>query len=330
MMTSPVHMLSKQSHLILAAMFIAMTSGLANAQPYPNKVIRIIAPSSTGGGIDAVARIVAEISPSLGQQVIVDNRPGANGMIGTDLVAKAAPDGYTLVVGFTGAIAVNISLHNKLPYDPVRDLTPVTQVTTSPMLIVAHPSVPVRSIGDVIKLEKLKPGVLTYGTGGTGTGSHLTMELLNMTAGTRLLHVPYKGIGPAITDVLGGQIMLMVSSPLSSQPYVKSGRLRGLAVTSRTRTTVMPEIATMIESGFKDFESASWFGILAPAGTPTAIVTRLNSEIGTLLRRPEVRERIARTGSDPVGNSPDEFGDYIKSEIAKWAKVIKAANIRVN
>lgn len=329
-MTSPVCILSKRLPLILAAAFAAMSSGHVIAQLYPNKVIRIVAPSSTGGGIDAVARIVAEISSSLGQQVIVDNRPGANGMIGTDLVAKATPDGYTLVVGFTGAIAVNISLYNKMPYDPVRDLTPVTQVTKSPMLIVAHPSVPVRNIGDVIKLEKLKPGALTYGTGGTGTGSHLTMEMLNMTAGTRLLHVPYKGIGPALTDVLGGQIMLMVSSPLSSQPYVKSGRLRGLAVTSLSRTPVMPDVPTMIESGFKDFESSSWFGILAPAGTPTAIVTRLNSEIGSLLRRPDIRERIARTGSDPVGNSSDEFGNYIKSEIAKWAKVIKTAKIRVN
>jgi tripartite-type tricarboxylate transporter receptor subunit TctC len=315
---------------IAAAVIALCSAGQVMAQSYPTKPIRIVAPSSTGGGIDAVARIVAQASPALGQQMVVENRPGANGMIGTELVAKAAPDGYTLVVGFTGAIAVNISLYKKLPYDPVRDLTPVTLVTSSPALIVAHPSVPARNMAELIKLEKSNPGSLTYGTGGTGTGSHLAMELLNLTAGTRLLHVPYKGVGPALTDVLGGQIMLMVSSPLSSQPHVQSGRLRALAVTGRTRVAAMPDVPTMIESGFRDFESTSWFGILAPAGTPPAIIARLNSEIVNLLRRPEIREQIARTGSDPVGSSPEAFGAYIKSEIDKWAKVIKAANIQIN
>lgn len=317
---------------VFLAATMALTTPVVHvaAQTYPSKTIRIVAPSSTGGGIDAVARIVANASSTLGQQVIVDNRPGANGMIGTEMVAKAAPDGYTLLVGFTGAIAVNVSLYAKVPYDPLRDLAPVTLVASSPLLIAAHPSVPVRTIGDVIKMEKAKPGLLNYGTGGTGTGSHLTMELLNLSAGVRLLHVPYKGIGPALTDVLGGQITMMVSSPLSSQPHVQSGRLVGLAITGRTRIPALPGVPTMIESGLPDFESSSWFGIMAPGATPSPIIGRLHRDITMLLRRPEIREQIVRTGADPVGNTPEEFGAYIKAETSKWARVIKAANIKAN
>ena len=321
----------RAARMLPAAAFCAVSIvGPAAAQaPYPAKTIRLVAPSSTGGGIDALARIIAQASSTLGQQIIVDNRPGANGIIGTDLVAKAPPDGYTLLLGFTGAIAVNVSLYNKLPYDPVRDLAPITLVASSPALIVAHPTVPARTIQDLIKLDKTRPGLLTYGTGGTGTGGHLTMEMFNLAAGTKILHVPYKGVGPALTDVLGGQITLMVSSPISSQPHVQSGKLRGLAITGRKRLAALPGVPTMIESGIKDFESTSWFGVLTTAGTPPAIVARLNKEIVDLLRRPEPRDQIARTGADPVGNSPEEFGAYIKSEIVKWAKVVKAANIKL-
>jgi tripartite-type tricarboxylate transporter receptor subunit TctC len=315
--------------LLAAALSSVLFAGIVGAQTYPSKPIRLIAPSSTGGGIDTLARILAQASSTLGQQIIVENRGGANGMIGTELAAKAAPDGHTLLLGFTGAIAVNVSLYSKVPYDPVRDFAPITQVASSPALIVAHPSLPVRSIAELIKLDKARPGQLTYGTGGTGTASHLTIELFNLTAGTRLLHVPYKGIGPALTDVLGGHISLMVSSPVSSQPHVQSGRLRGLAVTGRTRLAALPGVPTMIESGLPNFVSTSWFGVLAPAGTPPAIVARLNKDFVALLQRPDAREQISRTGADPVGDSPEEFAAYIKTEIAKWDKVVKAAKIKV-
>ncbi len=315
--------------LLAATLSTMLFAGGAASQSYPSKPIRLIAPSSTGGGIDTLARIMALASSTLGQQIIVENRGGANGMIGTELAAKAAPDGYTLLVGFTGAIAVNVSLYSKVPYDPVRDFAPITQIASSPLLIVAHPSLPVRSIPELIKLDKTRPGQLTYGTGGTGTGSHLTMELFNLTAGTRLLHVPYKGIGPALTDVLGGHISLMVSSPVSSQPHVQSGKLRGLAITGSTRLAALPAVPTMIESGLPGFVSTSWFGVLAPAGTPPAIIARLNKDFVALLQLPDVREQISRTGADPVGNTPEQFAAHIKTEIAMWGKVVKAAGIKV-
>ena len=315
--------------LLAAALSANLYAGTAAAQAYPSKPIRLIAPSSTGGGIDTLARIVALSSSTLGQQILVENRGGANGMIGTELAAKSPPDGYTLLLGFTGAIAVNVSLYSKVPYDPVRDFAPITQIASSPLLIVAHPSLPVRSIPELIKLDKARPGQLTYGTGGTGTGSHLTMEMFNLAVGTRLLHVPYKGIGPALTDVLGGHISLMVSSPVSSQPHVQSGKLRGLAITGRSRLAALPSVPTMIESGVPNFESTTWFGMLAPAGTPPAIIARLNKDFVALLQRPDAREQISRTGADPVGNSPEQFAAHIKSEIAKWGKVVKAARIQV-
>ncbi len=317
---------------ILFAMAAAVSASLSSpslAQPYPAKPIRLVAPSSTGGGIDALARVIANSPHGLGQPIIVENRGGANGMIGTDLVAKAAPDGYTILLGFLGALAVNPSLYPKLPYDPVKDFAAITQVSASPPLIVAHASLPARSLKELVKLDRARPGQLTYGTGGIGTGGHLTMELFNLTAGTKILHVPYKGVGPALTDVISGQISLMVSSPISSAPHVQSGRLRGLAVAGKSRQAVLPDVPTAIESGWPGFESTSWFGVLAPAGTPPAIVARLHKEITTQLRRPDVREQITRTGADVVADTPEQFSAYIKSEIVKWAKVVKAANIKV-
>ena len=309
---------------------LAFFAVLSHAQSYPAKPVRIIVPSSTGGAVDGLARLVAQISPSLGQQVIADNRPGANGAIGLELAARSPPDGYTLVLGFLGPLAVNPGLYKKLPYDPLKDFAPITLVAESPLLIVAHPSLPARSVRDLIQFAKARPGQVTYGTGGTGTGGHLTVELFRITAGVDLLHVPYKGVGPALTDVLAGHISLMASSPISSQPHVKAGRLRGLAVTGRARSPALPEVPTMIESGLANFESTTWFGILAPAGTPAAIVSRLNSEINNLLRQPEVRAQVGRLGADPAGNTPEEFAAHIKAEIAKWAKVIKAAKIEAN
>ena len=313
----------------VACILFSLWSG-AHAQSFPAKPLRIIVPSSTGGAVDGLARLVAQISTSLGQQVLADNRPGANGAIGLELAAKAPPDGHTMVLGFLGPLAVNPGLYKKLPYDPVKDFAPISLVAESPLLVVAHPSLPARSVKELIQLAKSRPGQITYGTGGTGTGGHLTIELFKITAGVDLLHVPYKGVGPALTDVLAGHISLMTSSPISSQPHVKSGRLRGLAVTGRARSPALPEVPTMIESGLVNFESTTWFGVLAPAGTPPAIVTKLNVEINNLLRQPEVREQIGRLGADPAGNTPEQFAAHIKTEIAKWAKVIKAANIQLN
>ena len=290
--------------------------------------MRIIIPSSTGGAVDGLARIVAQIAPSLGQQVIAENRPGANGIVGVELAARSPPDGYTIVLGFLGPIAVNPSLYRKLPYDPLKDLAPITMVASSPLLIVSHPSVPARNVKELIALAKSRPGEVTYGTGGTGTGGHLTMELLKLTAGIDVLHVPYRGVGPALIDVLGGQIFLMVSSPISSQPHIKSGRLRGLAVTGRVRSPALPEVPTMIEAGVPKFESTTWFGVLAPAGTPPAIVSRLHSEIAKVLQQPAMREQIASLGADMSASTPEEFGAHIRSEIDKWARVIRAAGIK--
>ena len=309
-----------------AALFLV--APLAAAQTYPGKPVRIIIPSSTGGAVDGLARIVAQISPALGQQVIADNRPGANGMIGMELAAKAPPDGHTIVLGFLGPLAVSPSLVRKMTYDPVRDFAPITMVAAAPLLVAAHPSVPARSVRELTQLAKSRPGQVTYGTGGTGTGGHLTMELFRLTTGADVLHVPYRGVGPALIDVLGGQISLMVASPISAQPHVKAGRLRGIAVTGAQRSPALSEVPTMIESGLPRFESTTWFGVLAPAGTPPAVVSRLHGEIVKVLQQPAVREQIMSLGADPSGSTPEEFGAYIKSEIAKWAKVVKAADIK--
>jgi tripartite-type tricarboxylate transporter receptor subunit TctC len=318
--------------LAAASLFVAAHAFAQNPssspQAYPTKPIRIIIPSSTGGAVDGLARIVAHIGPALGQQVIAENRPGANGIVGLEITAKAAPDGHTIVLGFLGPVAVNPSLYRKLPYDAVKDFAPITMVAVAPLLVVAHPSVPARTVRELTQLAKSRPGQLTYGTGGTGTGGHLTMELFKLTTGADVLHVPYRGVGPALIDVLGGQISLMVSSPISSQPHIKAGRLRGIAVTGRSRSPALPAVPTMIESGLPGFESTTWFGVLAPAGTPQAVVSRLHAEIGKVLQQPAIREQISSLGAEPSGSTPEEFAAYIRTEIAKWAKVIKAADIK--
>lgn len=315
----------------------ALGCGLALLQPviaggadaYPVKTVRIIVPFPPGGPVDTLARIVGQqLSPELGQQMIVDNRPGANGIIGTDLAGKAAADGYTLLMGNLGPIAINVSLYRKLPYDPVKSFTPVAMVAVAPQILVAHPSLPVHSVQDLVRLAKAKPGQLVYGSPGTGSGAHLSMEMFKTMTGVDILHVPYKGATPALADLLGGQTSLVLSSIVPVQPFVKTGQLTGLAVTSRTRAPALPAVPTMAESGLPGFEAMGWFGVLAPAGTPRAIVLKLNNEIGKALQKPEIKAQLAGFDSEPGSGTPEEFAAFIKSEIGKWGKVIHDAGIK--
>jgi tripartite-type tricarboxylate transporter receptor subunit TctC len=304
-------------------------AGGAAAAAYPDKPVRLVTPFAPGGPSDIVARLVsAGLSEALGQSVVTDNRAGAGGIIGCEIVAKAPPDGYTLLLGSSGNLSVNPSLYAKLPYDPLRDFQPVTLVSAGPQILVVHPGVAAKSVKELVALAKAKPGQLNFASGGVGTGNHLASELFKVSAGIDIVHVPYKGTGQALTDLLGGQVQMMTSSLLPAIPHVKAGKLRGLGVTSAKRTAVLPDMPTIAESGFPGFETTSWHGVLLPARTPKPIGERLNSELVKMLHRTDVKERLAAAGIDPVGSTPAEFTAYIKSETAKFARVIKLAGIK--
>jgi tripartite-type tricarboxylate transporter receptor subunit TctC len=294
-------------------------------QAYPSRSIRLVVPFAAGGGTDITARLVGQrLGERLGASVVIDNRGGAGGIVGTDIVAKAAPDGYTLVL-VSSSHAINPGLHSRLPYDSVRDFSPVTLVVLSPGILVVNPAVPARTVAEFAAWVRTKPGQLTYGSAGNGTPVHLAMELLKSIAHIDIAHAPYKGAGAAIPDLLGGQIVAMIPSTASVLPLVKAGRLRALAATSRTRTAAAPDVPTMIEAGIPDYDASSWYGLLAPAGTPRAIVSRLNTEMVRVLRTDEVRERLVGQALDPVGDTPAEFAARIREEIAKWCRVVKAS-----
>ncbi|HYC44712.1 MAG TPA: tripartite tricarboxylate transporter substrate binding protein [Burkholderiales bacterium] len=313
---------------IVAAAFAAT---IAHAQSYPARPVRLLVPSTPGGSVDTLARSVAsELSEKWGQQVVVDNRAGAGGVIAADTAAKAVPDGYTLLMCTVSSCATTVSLHKNLPYDPVRDFAPVTLVATQNLMLVMNPSIPAKSVKDLVALAKASPGKYSFASAGNGTGSHLSGELFKLLAGIDLLHVPYKGVATGLIDTISGQISMNFPSILSGTPHVKSGKLRPLAVTGAKRSATFPELPTMMEAGVKSYESATWYGVLAPAKTPKPIVTKLNTDIVAILRQPEVRERISKDGAEPIGNTSEQFGAYIKAEIAKWAKVIKAAKITAN
>ena len=314
--------------LALAAAFLAAS---ASAQDWPNKPIRLIVPFAPGGVTDTSARAVAEaLSQRLGQQVVVENKAGASGNIGTAQVASAAPDGYTLVLGFDGTMVINPHVFKDMPFDTLRDFAPVTKLGDAGLLLVAHPSVGVKDLKEFIALAKGKPGPYPYGTSGTGGTPHLAGELLKLRTGIPLQHIPYKGGGQAMTDVLGGQIPLVFTAIASAQQHVKSGKVIGLGVPSPKRSASLPDVPTFMEAGLDGFVAMSWVGIFAPAKTPRPIVEKLQREIAAALATPAVRERYAVLGIDPVGNTPEQFAEQVKADLAHWGEVVRTANIKTD
>ena len=318
-------------HRFAAGALLALVAAWASAQPYPTKSIRIVVPFPPGGATDILARDVAQkLTEAWGQQVIVDNRPGAGGNIGSELVAHSAPDGYTLEMGTVGTHAINASLYAKMPYDHVKDFAPVILVAGVPNVLVVNLGVPANSVAELIAYAKANPGKLNFASSGNGTSIHLSGELFKVMAGVQMTHVPYKGSAPALQDLLGGQVQLMFDNLPPSLPQIKAGKLRALAVTSLTRAPAIPDVPTVAEAGLPGFEASSWFGILAPAGTPPAIVARINAEIAKWLATPEAKEKLAKQGANAAGGTPDDFAKHIATETAKWAKVVKDSGAKID
>ena len=301
----------------------------AHAQVFPSKPIRIIAPYVPGGGVDFVARAIAQKLPEfIGQQVIVENRPGGGTIIGSELVVRSAPDGYTLLLGGVPN-TVNISLFKKLPYDLLRDLAPVIQTTTAPNILAVHPSIPAKSVKELIALAKSRPGELTFASAGIGSSNHLSGEMFRITAQINIVHVPYKGGGAAVVDLIAGHVSMYFGTTPSTVPHVRTGKLRGLAVTTATRSRATPDVPTIAEAGLPTFEQSAWHGLFAPAATPQAVIARLNSEVMRVLRAPDFVERLGAQGVDVIGNTPTEFAAFIRQDIEKYAKLVKVAGIRI-
>ena len=314
----------------LGALFACIAT-VASAQSYPNRTIRLVVPFPAAGTTDILARAAAQkLTEAFGQSVVVDNRPGAAGNIGSDLVAKSAPDGYTLLMGTVGTHAINPSLYSKMPYDHVKDFVPVVLVAGVPNVLVVNPALPVNSVADLIKLAKDKPGQINFASSGSGTSIHLSGELFKTMAGVDITHVPYKGSSPALVDLIGGQVQIMFDNLPSALPQIKAGKLRAIAVTSLKRAPVLPDVPTISESGLPGFEASSWFGVLAPAGTPAPIVARINAEVNKWLQSAEAREKLLSQGAEAAGGSPEQFANHIRAESEKWAKVVKASGAKVD
>ena len=314
---------------IPAALIAVSAAVTATAAEYPTKPIRLIVGFAPGGGTDTTARAMSQkLTDALGQQVVVDNRPGAAGNIAAELVSKATPDGYTLLMGTIAALSINPSLYSKLPFDPIKDFAPITQAVDSTNILSLHPSVPAGSVKELIALAKAKP--LNYGSSGVGGTGHLAGELFNTMAGVKMTHIPYKGGGPAMIDLVGGQVQLVFATAASAVPQIKGGRIKGIAVTTAKRSALMPNLPTIAEAGLPGFEANNWYGVLAPAKTPRPIIMRLNSEIAKVLAIPDVKNFLFNQGLDPAPGTPEKFGAYIKSETAKWAKVVKASGAKAN
>ena len=329
------HKLHSAAVLFILLLFASGVYSAPNpAKPpehYPTKPIRIIVSAGPGGGMDILARLLApKLSLSLGQTVIVENRPGAGGNIGIDLVAKSTPDGHTLALAYMSLLVVNPSLYPKMPFDVLKDLAPVAFVASISTVLVIHPSVPAQSVQELIALYKSKPGEYNYSSAGDGTGPHLAAELLKTLAGIDLVNISYNGSGPALVGVLSGQTSLMFNTMVQSRPLVEAGKLRALAVTSSKRSSAMPELPTLSEAGVTGFEMDGWFGLVAPAATPKAIIEQLNLEVRRVLASAEIAERLTKLGSEPSAIvTPEQFGNYIQAELTKWAKVVKAAGMRL-
>jgi tripartite-type tricarboxylate transporter receptor subunit TctC len=316
---------------LIVSVAALLFSGVLLAQPYPSKPVRLVVPFAPGGTTDVLARLLGQkLSEGLGQQFLVDNRPGAGGNIGTELAAKAPADGYTLVMSFDGTMAINPSVYRKLPFDAQKDLAPVASVAQVPLLIVVHPGVAAANVAEFVALAKANPKRVNYSSAGHGSTGHLTGELFAARAGIEMVHVSYKGGGQAVQDLLGGQIQMVVTALPTVEGHLKGGKLRALAFTSAKRVPGAPSVPTLAESGYAGFDVLSWYGILAPAGTPREVVGRLNTEINAVLRAPDVRERLAGLGAEPTGGTPEQFAETIRADTARWAKVVADAAIRID
>ena len=307
----------------------ALVAGVAHAQNYPVKAIRLVVPQPPGGGNDVIARMISQkLSVALKQQIAVDNRAGAGGLIGADVAAHSPADGYTLLLGNVATLAIIPNVQKKMPYDALKDFAPVSLIASAPLLVVVHPSVPVHSIKQLVALARAKPGQLNYASNGVGSSTHLATEMFKMMTKTDLVHVPYKGLGPATTDLLSGQIQLMFSSAVAMMPHVQAKRLRAIAMTGAKRSTAIPDIPTVAESGVPDYESGSWYGILAPTGTPREIIDLLNREIVAAVRSADITDRLVAEAVIPVGNSPAEFAAHIQKEYTRIGNVIRSSGAK--
>ena len=306
-------------------------SGAAYAQAYPSKPIRFVVPYPAGGPLDTVARLLgAKVGESVGQPVVVDNKPGAGGNIGADIVAKSPADGYTILMGAVATHAINPTLYKSIPYDPIKDFAPVTQVASTPNVLVVNPALPAKDVKELIAHAKANPGKLSFGSGSIGSAGHLAGELFKATAGVDMVHVPYKGAAPAMQDLIGGRTQLMFDNLASSLGQVKAGKVRALAVTTAKRTALAPELPTIAEAGLPGFDISTWFGVFAPAGTPKPALDRLHAEFARALAAPDVLEKMTSLGAEPVGNTPEEFAAFIRAEADKYAKVIRASGAKVD
>jgi len=322
---------TRRRHTLTLALTAISTLGLSPAfaaDPYPMKPITLIVPFSPGGGNDTVARVIGQtISGPLGQQILIDNKPGAGGSLGAEIAARAPGDGYTLFLGGVGSHALNPTINPKLRYDPLKDFVPIVWIASAPMVLAVHPSVPVNNIKQLIEYAKKNPGKLNYASNGNGSSSQLAAVIFNSMAGTNMVHVPYKGLAPAQVDLMAGTVQIMFSSSVAIMPSVQNGKLKVLGVTSPKRMLTLPNVPTIAEEGLAGYETGSWYGILAPAGTPADVVTRLNTEINKALQNPEVRSKLTSEGAEPAGGSPKEFGDHIRAELRRTGQYAKSIKV---